>query len=97
MMILIILLIQYVLSGFCKGKKNGFYCTDHIKFIWCYETDSGSALSCASGTDCKCGYSSFNPCGYSFQTMTDCTGTPGNGDETPNHSSEEQPTNDDYC
>ena len=61
----------------CLNKKEGFYCLNRKQFIWCSKTNHSVKMTCYENTVCKCGYTHFNPCVFSFQTLKDCEGIPG--------------------
>ncbi|ELP89613.1 chitin binding lectin, putative [Entamoeba invadens IP1] len=107
MIAIMLLIFGSVAEYFCANKAIGFYCTDRSNFVWCHNHLDGSKMTCASGLQCKCGSSSFNPCAFSFQEVADCNGEPGDfgGDQKPAESSEKpeesskpaEDPDDDYC
>ena len=77
MFLLVISLIGIVIveGAFCNKKKSGFYCDSDHTYLWCYGNPQPSTMTCAPGTSCQCGYSSFNPCGFHSQVLEDCEGS----------------------
>lgn len=46
----------------CTGHSLGYYCVSKSKFYWCYGNSAPSAKYCTDGLECKCGYTTDNPC-----------------------------------
>ena len=46
----------------CTGHSQGYYCVSKTKFYWCYGNSAPSAKYCTDGLECKCGFTSGNPC-----------------------------------
>ena len=61
----------------CENKEQAFYCLDRSRFIWCSGTNKNVTMTCDRNTVCKCGKTKYNPCIFSFQTLSDCEGIPG--------------------
>ena len=96
-------------GAFCNKKKSGFYCNSDHTYLWCYGNPQPSTMTCAPGTSCRCGYSSFNPCGFHSQVLEDCEGSfqdnitpspsppsiPSHSDDIPNSSDKPQHSSED--
>ena len=80
------------LGSFCNKKKSGFYCNTDHSYYWCYGHPQPSEMMCPAGTSCKCGYSSFNPCGFHQQDIQDCNGS--FQDNLPSEKPSPPPSND---
>lgn len=61
----------------CSGLSSGYYCIDSSRYAWCYGQSSPTILSCSAGLSCLCGKTSSNPCGWSWTSISDCSGKPG--------------------
>lgn len=61
----------------CNGLSSGYYCIDSTRYAWCYGQSSPTVLSCGAGLSCLCGKTASNPCGWSWSTISDCSGKPG--------------------
>lgn len=46
----------------CTGHSLGYYCVSKTKFYWCYGNAAPSAKYCTDGLECKCGFTTDNPC-----------------------------------
>lgn len=71
----------------CTGHTLGYYCVSKTKFYWCYGNAAPSAKYCTDGLECKCGFTTDNPCVWSSSTLS----CPGIGSTFP----EENDTYDD--
>lgn len=72
----------------CTGHNLGYYCVSRTKFYWCYGNAAPSAKYCTDGLECKCGFTTDNPCVWSSSVLS----CPGMGSTFP----EENDTGEDY-
>lgn len=83
MLITVFLLFTFTLSVkgsstmTCDGLSSGYYCIDSSRYAWCYGQSTPTVLSCGAGLSCLCGKTASNPCGWSWSTISDCSGRPG--------------------
>lgn len=61
----------------CSGLESGYYCIDSSRYAWCYGQATPTVLSCSAGLSCLCGKTASNPCGWSWSTISGCSGKPG--------------------
>ncbi|ELP87298.1 chitin binding lectin, putative [Entamoeba invadens IP1] len=76
----------------CNGLDIGFYCVDKNTYNWCFGQSAYRSTSCPAGLECKCGFTTMNPCAWSYQDLGNmCVGKPGDYfvDEEPEIPSEE--------
>ena len=50
----------------CVGLQPGFYCIDSLSYAWCYGVSIPASFQCPSGTECRCGFTTNNPCDWSY-------------------------------
>ena len=74
-LIIISLITKETVGSFCNHKKSGFYCNSDHTYNWCYGNPYPTEMMCPAGTSCRCGYSTFNPCGFHQQVLQDCYGS----------------------